>query len=162
MPVVYTASSDKTIARWSYNITGHLTLDFLQFMNDEILAFDVHPSGFYLMICFNSYIRYGNILSGNVKKSGKIDFPTPKGEITKGYLDIKGCKEIRFSNGGHLFACNDNTHILVYKFWTLELLNKFSFHKSTVKILSWLDDDTGLASAANDYQILFWKISKFP
>lgn len=26
-------------------------------------------------------------------------------------INIKGCREIRFSNGGHLFACANQNHI---------------------------------------------------
>jgi len=33
-------------------------------------------------------------------------------------LAIKECREIVFSNGGHLFACQSGFDILVYKFYT--------------------------------------------
>lgn len=87
-------------------------------MHEEVLALDVHPSGFYMVVSFNSCLRYFNILPGNVKKTGLIK-AFYKNEA------IKGSKEIKFSNGGHLFACNDNTVILIFKFFTGHLAYRF-------------------------------------
>lgn len=73
--------------------------------------------------------------------------------------ELKGCKELKFSNGGQFFACSDSTEVLVFQFFTAKLVYKFDGHISTVKSLSWLDDDTGLASSAVDHKINFWKLS---
>jgi WD40 repeat protein len=64
MQIVFTASSDKTIALWKYSINNFLELDFIQNMNDDILAMDAHPSGFYLILSFNSHLRFCNIIGG--------------------------------------------------------------------------------------------------
>lgn len=151
MQVVYTVSSDKTVACWNYNVPAEnasykLDLDFIQHMNDDILAIDVHPSGFYMLLSFNSHLRYCNIMAGHIKTYHE-DFA------------LKGCKQIRFSNGGHFFAANDSTDVLVYQFYTATQLYRFSRHKTGIRGLSWLDDDTCLASAASDYCINLWKVA---
>ena len=33
-------------------------------------------------------------------------------------LPIKECREICFSNGGHLFACQNDKEVWVYQFYT--------------------------------------------
>lgn len=67
MQVVFTASSDKSISRWRYNIAGQLTLDFQQDMNDEIIALDLHPSGMFVLVSFNSHLQYYNVLPNKLK-----------------------------------------------------------------------------------------------
>jgi hypothetical protein len=70
MRLVYTASSDKTVACWQLPANSEnnmLALDFLQNMNDEILAMDAHPSGFYLLLSFNSHLRFCNIIASEIK-----------------------------------------------------------------------------------------------
>ena len=52
-----------------------------------------HPSGFHVIVGFTDKIRMMNIFS--------------KGLKTFWDIPIKGCREIRFSNGGHLFACTN-------------------------------------------------------
>lgn len=151
MLVVYTASADKTVARWSYSLPNDnsslsFSLDFIQGMNDDILAIDVHPSGFYMLLSFNSQLRYCNIMATQIKTYHE-DFA------------LKGCKQLKFSNGGHFFAANDSTDVLVYQFYTATLLYRFSRHKTGIRNISWLDDDTCLASAASDYCINLWKVA---
>jgi len=50
----------------------------------------MHPSGFHLVVALQDKIQLMNILS--------------KGLNSFKSLQIKGCKEVRFSNGGHYFA----------------------------------------------------------
>lgn len=49
--------------------------------------------------------------------------------------------------------------MLVFQFYTATILYRFSRHKTGIRGLSWLDDDTCLASAANDYCVNLWKIT---
>ena len=86
-------------------------------MRDEVLAIDVHPSGFYMVISFNSFLRYCNLMADRIKTYYEDD-------------KIKGCKEIKFSNGGHFFAANDSTHVCIFQFFTATLLYRFSAHKT--------------------------------
>lgn len=43
MLYVFTASTDKSVAKWEYSAENKLKMSFRQNMNDEILAMDIHP-----------------------------------------------------------------------------------------------------------------------
>jgi WD40 repeat protein len=47
----------------------------------------------------------------------------------------------------------------VFQFFTAKEVYRFDGHITSVKSMSWIDDDTGLASAAVDHKINFWKLS---
>jgi hypothetical protein len=49
------------------------------------------------MVGFTDKVRFLNVFKDSVRQF------TP--------INIKGCREIRFSNGGHLFACANQNHI---------------------------------------------------
>lgn len=67
---------------------------------DEAHAVTFHPSGLHLVVAFNEKILMLNIFEHEF---------TPFKEI-----HIKGCKEIRFSNGGHLFAIANSNIVQIY------------------------------------------------
>lgn len=73
---------------------------------DEPMSIAFHPSGYHLVVGFLDRVRLMNVFSRSIK--------------TYKELPIKACKEIKFSNGGHLFACANNHSIIVYKFYTAE------------------------------------------
>lgn len=80
--------------------------------------------------------------------------------VTFKSLPIKECREIVFSHGGHLFACQNDKEIWVYKFYTASITQQFKFiaHNQTVKRISWLEDDTGFVSCGQDAMIYVWKL----
>ena len=65
-----------------------------------------HPSGFHIIVGFTDKVRMMNVFSKTLKTFKEIA--------------IKGCRDIRFSNGGHLFACANTNKVSVYKFYTAE------------------------------------------
>jgi len=75
---------------------------------------------------------------------------------------IKNCREIVFSNGGHLFACQSNNNISVFKFYTAENPNNYVFkkHNGLIRKISWLQDDTGFISIGWDSVVYFWKLDQ--
>jgi len=58
--------------------------------SEETNAVAFHPSGFHIVVAFSDKVTMMNVLSNSIK-----DFAV---------LSIKGCREIKFSNGGNLFA----------------------------------------------------------
>jgi hypothetical protein len=60
---------------------------------DEAYSVAFHPSGFHIIVGFTDKVRMMNIFSKKLSTYKEIP--------------IKGCREIRFSNGGHLFACTN-------------------------------------------------------
>lgn len=75
-------------------------------------------------------------------------------------IHIKSCIELKFSNGGHLFAAANTNSINVYNFYTGENRSDMAFknHKGRVKTISWFEDDTGFVSAGLDGMIYIWDL----
>lgn len=90
--LIATCSSDKTVKIWSYSNAGGLNLEINQTFMDDALCVAFHPSGFNIVIGFPDGIRMMNIF-----KDSLVSY--------KNISNIKNCREIVFSNGGHLFAC---------------------------------------------------------
>lgn len=86
-PLIATCSTDRSVRIWNY---AEPALEFMKEFDDEVQAVAFHPSGFHLIAAFNDRILMLNIFEN--------DF-VPFKEI-----HIKGCREVKFSNGGHLFA----------------------------------------------------------
>ena len=79
-------------------------------------------------------------------------------------ISIKGCREIRFSNGGALFACASQSNIIVYKFYTGETNPEMMYkaHLGPVRCLHWMDDDSGFISGGWDGNVFVWKLFTDP
>ena len=84
--------------------------------------------------------------------------------MTYKQLNIRECREIVFSHGGHLFACQNDKEIWVYKFYTASIPQHFKFigHNQPVKRIDWLDDDTGFVTCGQDATINVWKLYPAP
>jgi WD40 repeat protein len=87
-----------------------------------------------------------NVLSNSIK-----DYMT---------LQIKGCKEIQFSHGGHMFACSvppNGVHI--YNFYTADCpTNMQCKGSSIVRGIEWFENDMGLVTAAKDGTCYFYDL----
>jgi WD40 repeat protein len=92
--LVVTCSKDKTIKVWNYSTKQ---LEISATTTEDALAVSFHPSGFHLIVALLDKINIFNVLSKtlNMYKS----------------LVIKQCKEVRFCNGGHLFAAAQSSSI---------------------------------------------------
>lgn len=75
-------------------------------------------------------------------------------------IHIKSCIELKFANGGHLFAAANTNSINVYNFYTGENRSDMAFknHKGRVKTISWFEDDSGFVSAGLDGMIYIWDL----
>lgn len=75
-------------------------------------------------------------------------------------IGIKGCTEIQFAHGGHLFAAVQGSQIIVYNFWTGESgpTQLFKGHNGRVKCILWNDDDSGFYSTSIDGNMYVWNI----
>lgn len=79
-------------------------------------------------------------------------------------IQIKGCREIKFSNGGHLFACAHQANIHVYKFYTGEHSPEMIYksHTGPVRCLHWFDDDSGFISGGWDGNVFTHRLYSDP
>jgi len=141
---VATCSIDKTVRIW--NNTSPPTLEICELFNDEAYSVAFHPSGFHIIVGFTDRVRMMNVFQKSLKS-----FHT---------IAIKGCREIRFSNGGHLFACASQSNINVYKFYTGENTQDMIYkaHLGPVRCLHWQDDDSGFISGGWDGNVFVWKL----
>jgi len=115
--LVATCSIDKTVRIWNYN---NKTLEICETFQDEAFSLAFHPSGFHIIVGFTDKVRMINVFQKTLKTFKEIP--------------IKGCREIRFSNGGHLFACTNQHNISVYKFYTAENPPEFNFKAHIGKV----------------------------
>ena len=99
-PLILTASKeDSTIRLWNYKtFTCEMAREYyvLEDMNireaaKPLISVAIHPSGYYMAASFIDKIRIHHILHDEFKHYKNID--------------IRYCKMMRFSNGGHIFAC---------------------------------------------------------
>ena len=100
--LIATCSRDKSVSIWNYATKTH---EASQSFTEECLTIAFHPSGLHLLVALQDKILMCNVLSN------QIDGPRQ--------IPIKGCNEIRFSNGGHLFACVQNEkNVHIFNFYT--------------------------------------------
>ena len=74
---------------------------------------------------------------------------------------MRGCREIQFSNGGHLFATTLSTNAInVYNFYTGENPQAYQFkaHLGKVKSVYWCEDDFGFISCGLEGAIYVWNL----
>jgi len=144
--LVATCSIDKTVRIWNNANPGPLQLEICEVFNDEAYSVAFHPTGFHIIVGFTDRVRMMNVFKDSLKP-----FQT---------IGIKGCREIRFSNGGHLFACASQNHINVYKFYTGENNQDLIYkaHNGPVRCIHWFDDDSGFISGGWDGNVFTWKL----
>lgn len=141
--LIATCSEDKTVRIWNYDTKK---LDIVETYQEQAHSIAFHPSGFHVVVGFSDRVRMMNVFK----------------ESLKGYkeIHIKSCIELKFANGGHLFAAANTNSICVYNFYTGENRSDMVFknHKGRVKTISWFEDDTGFVSAGLDGMIYIWDL----
>ena len=100
--------SKRLINVWNY-AERKLEIQFMCSAGDEPGAVAFHPSGFHLVVAIGDNIKMMNVLSSSIQTVDSFTFP------------LKMCKEIKFSHGGHLFACAFGLgSINIFNFYTSE------------------------------------------
>lgn len=74
-----------------------------------LLSVAIHPSGYYMAASFIDKIRLHHILHDEFKHYQNID--------------IRYVKQMKFSKGGHLFACVENNLIHIFNSYTIEKIH---------------------------------------
>ena len=93
---------------WNYH-EKKLELSKQNQVGEEAQAVAFHPSGFHILVAITDKIQMLNVLSNSIKEYSSIS--------------VKQCREIKFCNGGHLFAASlgQGNFINVYNFYTGEM-----------------------------------------
>ena len=145
-PFIATTSIDRTVKVWSYTSANGFNLEIDKHFKEEPYCVAFHPSGFHLVVGFNERIRMMNLFEKDLMPYKDIQ--------------VKLCREIKFSHGGHLFAAANGSAIQVYKFYLPENPKVFKGHNGTIRCITWLDDDSGFVSSGWDASIYVWKLSE--
>jgi WD40 repeat protein len=134
-----TCSRDKTIRIWNY---ATKTLEITYPVTEEALAVAFHPSGFHIVVALTDKILMMNVLSKTLNPFKS--------------LQVKACREVRFSNGGHLFAAAVASNVQIYNFYTGEYPPYYVCKaNSKVRSIDWFDDDMGFASGSYESVYFF-------
>lgn len=141
--LIATCSLDQSVRIWNY---ATKSLEIVDYQTDECYAVGFHPSGFHLVVALTDKILIMNIFSSRLEQFKSIP--------------IKGCHEISFAHGGHLFAAINDKIINVYNFWTCDRPNNYQFnaHLNKVRCVHWDDDDLGFVSSGMDGAIYTWML----
>lgn len=106
-----------------------------------------HPSGFHIVVALgDNKIGMYNILSAKLDEYHSFPF--------------KNCREIRFSNGGHLFAAGTNTNTYIFNFYTLENPPNMQCkgHSGKINSIDWFEDDSGFCDGCNQGLVYFYDL----
>lgn len=116
-------------------------------IGEEGHAVAFHPSGFHILAALgDNKISMMNVLSGTIKEYHQFQF--------------KNCREIRFSNGGHLFAAGTNSNTYIFNFYTLENPPNLQCkgHSGKISNIDWFEDDSGFADCCNQGLVYFYDL----
>ena len=146
-PLIVTCGIDNSVRIWNYEKNN---LEVIEFFTEEPYSVAFHPSGFHVVVGFADKLRMMNVFATTIKHYKEIH--------------IKGCKEIKFCNGGHMFAAANGHEVQVFNFYTGENPQNMKFRKHIAKVTSlhWNEDDSLLYSAGADGAVYEWKINVRP
>ena len=116
------------------------------FGSDDPLALDVHNNGLFLIVSFKDRVRGYNIAMSSL---------IPHNEVIQ-----KGCKEIKFSNGGDYFACASGINLVVFNTATFAQMVNFQGHMMAIKRIAWAPGDLVIFSASVDGCVYGWPTSR--
>lgn len=125
-----------------------MTQEICQRMPDEILSIALHPSGNYIAVAFNTFIRFYNIFAKEFSQYHQ--------------LEIKTCSEMKFSQFGNLLAIQCGALVKVVQFYTGELFENYIFqwHNANVRTITWLEDEIGFVSTGGDNRMALWLLPR--
>eukprot|EP01083_Nonionella_stella_P142379 440406_1 len=112
---------------------------------EDPLCVAMHPSGLHIVVGFADKLRLMNILMDDIR--GYKEF------------SIKGCTEVKFSNGGQYFAAINASAVQIYEMYTFDNIATLRGHTAKVTSLWWLHDDSKLVTSSADNSVLVWNIN---
>lgn len=140
-PLAVTCGVDRSVRLWNYVTKALVAQHFFEVQPHSCA---IHPSALLVLVGFSDCLRVMSLLADDLRPFKEIP--------------IKGCREVRFSHGGHLFAAADGSTIQIYSTYTCERLGTFTSHKGRVRSIRWTDDDSSIVSCGMDGQVLQWLV----
>jgi WD40 repeat protein len=140
-PLIFTVGADRTARAWNY---FRWRCEVCTQLTEDPTSIAAHPTGFQVVIAFKERVRLYNVLLGALRPFKE--------------MPVKNCRELQFSNGGHVFACVSGISVHVYSTHTFEQLHIFNGHIAPVTRLTWSRDDHYLYSAGADGGVYGWHL----
>lgn len=115
-------------------------------IGEDATAVAFHPSGFHILAAVGDKLLMMNVLSSSISEYHSIP--------------MKNCREIRFSNGGHMFAAGVGSYTHVYNFYTVECPTnqQCKGHNGKIACIDWFEDDSGFADSCIQGQVSFYDL----
>ena len=136
-----TCGYDRSVKIWNWY---EKKMIINKLFNEDPLCVAMHPSGLHIVIGFADKLRLMNILMDDIR--GYKDF------------SIKGCTEVKFSNGGQYFAAINASAVQIYETYTFNNIATLRGHTAKVTSLWWYFDDSKLITSSTDNSVLVWNI----
>ncbi|GAQ89010.1 hypothetical protein KFL_004790040 [Klebsormidium nitens] len=143
-PLAVTCSTDKSVRVWNYL---DRTSDIVKFFPEQALSVAIHPAGFQLLVGFADKLRLMNLLMDDIRPFKEIN--------------IKACREVCFSHGGHLFAAVHSNTVQIYSTYTCENVGNLRGHNGKVRSIWWSPDDAMVVTAGMDGAVYEWQLRDF-
>jgi cilia- and flagella-associated protein 57 len=138
---VVTGSLDKTIRVWNFM---RQKVEFIKTFDEEVLCLALHPTGLRMLVGFKGNLRLYNVLADDLHFC--TEFP------------IKPCHEVRFSNGGQMFAAVVAHRILIFNSYDFQCTAQLSGHAVMIRSICWSLNDQLLTSADLNGIAYTWNI----
>ncbi|CUG89431.1 WD40 repeat-containing protein, putative [Bodo saltans] len=138
---VVTGSLDKTIRVWNFM---RQKVEFIKTFDEEVLCLALHPTGLRMLVGFKGNLRLYNVLAEDLHFC--TEFP------------IKPCHEVRFSNGGQMFAAVVAHRILIFNSYDFQCTAQLSGHAVMIRSICWSLNDQLLTSADLNGIAYTWNI----
>mmetsp|Transcript_18724 Transcript_18724/g.25313 ORF Transcript_18724/g.25313 Transcript_18724/m.25313 type:complete len:317 (+) Transcript_18724:221-1171(+) len=121
---------------WNYN-DNKFEVCWKTPIGEDATAVAFHPSGFHIVAAVGDKLLLMNVLSNSI-----IDYNS---------VSMKHCREIRFSNGGHMFAAGGGSITHVFNFYTVECPTnqQCKGHSGKITNIDWFDDDSGFSDSCS-------------
>lgn len=140
-PLLASCGADRTVRLWDY---AQRTAELCATFAEEPLCVAFHPSGLLLLVGFSDKLRLMAVLHAELR--------------THRELPVRGCREARFSHGGHLFAAANGSSAQVFNTLSCEVLHTLRGHNAKVRALAFTPDDGALVSAGVDGAVYEWDL----
>uniref|UniRef100_A0A1B0BGE8 Cilia- and flagella-associated protein 57 n=1 Tax=Glossina palpalis gambiensis TaxID=67801 RepID=A0A1B0BGE8_9MUSC len=140
-PIIMTASRDQTIRIWNYETEK---VELVRKFQVDVNIVELHPSGLKAAIGFSDQLRITHIYMDELN-------------IVKTY-NLPRCKDVKYSNFGHLMAAAFDNTIAISSVYNLEILIRLKGHNGIVLSVAWSRTDKYLFSGGAEGAIYQWEV----
>ena len=141
-PLVVTTGVDNTVRVWNY---ADKRQELSKTFADTALCAAFHPSGLHVLLGFSDKLRYMNILLDDMRTAKE--------------LNIKNCREARFTKGGAVFAAANGRTVQLYNSYTCELLTTLRGHGALVTTIQFSPNDQSILTGGEDGRLYLFNTS---